>query len=130
MRLAGGRVTDEQLRQEARERKQRSRERKKTRRPLSPPRDTGLPPPRPAEDSVTPPYVTESPEATAEQRKREYADAELSPQEKAAKASARALAEFTVACRTWLPRMTVADQQRTLEVAEETISQAAQAEAA
>ena len=41
------------------------------------------------------------------------ADDELSAEEKAAKASARGLAEFTVACRTWLPQVTVeADQQK------------------
>jgi hypothetical protein len=104
MRLAGGRTTDEQLRQEARERQRKSRANKKK-----------VPPPTPRKPesiSVTEPHVTESTEAGAERR------------------SARALAEFIVACRTWLPKITAeADRHKArLLVAE--LTSAPKAEAA
>jgi hypothetical protein len=112
MKLAGGRITDEQLRQEARDRQRKSRAKKK------PTPSPSLPKPEPTPDtkpthSVTSPHVTES----LEQRKAEMAALDASAGERAAKeratkASARALAEFAVACRTWLPRITVqADRQ-------------------
>jgi hypothetical protein len=101
MRLAGGRTTDAQLRQDARERQRKSRSNKKK-----------LPPPTPRKPepiSVTEPHVTESPEINV--------------------ASARALAEFTVACRTWLPKITAeADRHKArLLVAELTSAQKAEA---
>ena len=71
MRVAGGRITDEQLRGEARKRKRKSRAKKKSE-----------PAAIPAPDSVT---VTES--------QPDYSSAE-------------ALVEFTVACQTWLPKLT------------------------
>ena len=57
MRLAGGRTTDEELRKDARERKQRSRAKKKLR-----PKSPSLPKPEPARPplSVTDPHVTET----------------------------------------------------------------------
>jgi hypothetical protein len=57
--------------------------------------------------------VTESPQISLEQRRAENGEPDLSAEERAAKASASALAEFTVACRAWLPKVTVeADRQR------------------
>jgi hypothetical protein len=113
LRLAGGRTTDEELRKEARDRKRKSRANKKK---LPPP--TKEPEPEPV--SVTEPHVTESPEVSIEQRRAEHADPDLSAEgraereyadwlnaaDEAHKASDRALAEFTIACRTWLPKMT------------------------
>jgi hypothetical protein len=56
--------------------------------------------------------VTESPEISLEQRRAENAELDLSAEERAAQASASALAEFSVACRAWLPKVTVeADRQ-------------------
>jgi hypothetical protein len=56
--------------------------------------------------------VTESPQISLEQRRAENGEPDLSAEERAAKASASALAEFTVACRAWLPKVTVeADRQ-------------------
>jgi hypothetical protein len=56
--------------------------------------------------------VTESPETSLEQRRAENAELDLSAEERAAQASASALAEFSVACRAWLPKVTVeADRQ-------------------
>jgi ParB-like chromosome segregation protein Spo0J len=64
-------------------------------------------PPKPADRRVT-----ESPQISLEQRRAENAEPDLSAEERAAKASASALAEFTVACRAWLPKVTVeADRQ-------------------
>jgi hypothetical protein len=74
MRLAGGRVTDQELRDQARDRKRRSRAKKKTPTPIS----------------VTKPHVTESPE----QHKTKSTG------------SAHYLAEFTAACRAYLPKIT------------------------
>lgn len=52
--------------------------------------------------------VTEPPQ----QRRAENAELDLSAEERGAKASASALAGFTVACRAWLPKVTVeADRQ-------------------
>jgi hypothetical protein len=90
LRLAGGRTTDEELKKDARERQQRSREKKKV-----------LPGPKPAlktPDSVTKPDVTES------KKRPEKVPAWID----AAQQSSRALAEFTYACKSYLPRITVA----------------------
>jgi hypothetical protein len=106
LRLAGGRTTDEQIRQETKERVRKHREKKK------------LPKP----DSVTSPPVTEKPAevktvgndvdpaASAEQRK---AEAGMSPAERAAKESARNLAEFIVAARMYLPKITAQADRET-----------------
>jgi hypothetical protein len=112
MRLAGGRTTDEQLRQDARDRQRKSRA-KKTKLPPPVKPIKVEPKPEPKSISVTKPHVTESPEISVEQRRAENAELDLSAEQRAAKASDRALAEFTVACRTWLPKITVeADRQK------------------
>jgi hypothetical protein len=98
MRLAGGRVTDAELREDARERQQKSRAKRKL--PPSPPL---LPEPEPASDAKSPHSVTE-PHVTEKSDEMNY-DAE------AAIASARALREFTVACKAWLPMMIDIDQE-------------------
>jgi hypothetical protein len=114
LRLAGGRTTDEELRKDARERVRKHRAKKK------------LPTPKPV--SVTDPDVTESPkqiptpnrmtqspEISAEQRRRENADLDLSAQER--EASAHHLAEFTKACWAHLPNLVGADRYRARELA-------------
>ena len=112
LRLAGGRTTDEELRQDARDRKRKSRASKK---PLLP-----EPKPEPLKLSVTTPHVTEdggpprssvtqSAEISIEQRRAENADLDLSAEEKAAKWSATNLWEFKCACKTYLPRLNEAD---------------------
>jgi hypothetical protein len=109
LRLAGGRTTDAELKQNARLRKQKSRKML----PKSPPT------PAPEKVSVTDPPVTESLEASAEQRKAVYAELETTQHgtDKAAKRSAHYLAEFIVACRAYLPKITIeADRQKALSV--------------
>jgi hypothetical protein len=108
MRLAGGRTTDEELKKDTRERVKKHRTKK-------------LPKPEPLELSVTLPDVTEI-EASAERRKAENAD--LNPN---AEASARYLAEFTYACRTYLPKMAEADRQKARQLVEELTSDKAEA---
>ena len=100
LRLAGGRTTDEELKKEARERKQKSRANKKK---LAKPRPGEPEGPGPKPISVTTPYVTESPEISAEQRKRENANLGMT----AAERSKRNLEWFAVACREYLPNITV-----------------------
>jgi hypothetical protein len=79
---------------------------------------------------VTPPYVTESPEASAEKRKAENADLNLTSKE-AAEASAHYLAEFTVACRLYLPKITIEiDRQKARLLVSELTSNKSKAEAA
>jgi hypothetical protein len=102
MRLAGGRTTDEQLRQEARDRQRKSRTNKKTL-PSTKPTEAE---PEPKPVSVTDPRVTESPEISAEERKAQMAALDLADDLRAAKASARYLAEFKIACCTYLPKIT------------------------
>jgi hypothetical protein len=97
MRIAGGRTTDEELKKDARERQQKSRASKKK-----------LPPPTPKKPeskpiSVTEPRVTESPEISAEQRRREHANLAVT----AAERSKQNLEWFAVACREYLPNITV-----------------------
>jgi hypothetical protein len=109
MRIAGGRTTDEQIRNDTRDRVAKHRESKKK---LPKPAPAPKADPKPEPDSVT---VTESAEASAEQRKAAYAD--LSNKEKKeaefADESAHYLAEFTVACRMYLPKITAeADQKK------------------
>ncbi len=65
-------------------------------------------------------YVTDNPEASAENGKSENADLDLTAEEKAAKQSAHYLAEFTFACRAYLPKITVeADRQKALVLVSE-----------
>jgi hypothetical protein len=106
LRLAGGRVTDEQLRQEARDRQRKSRTNKKVPLPTK-----AEPEPKPI--SVTDPHVTESAEIGAEERRAQMAALDVADDQRATKASAHALAEFIVACRNWLPKITTeADRQK------------------
>jgi hypothetical protein len=91
MAVAGGRTTVQELRDQATNRKRKSRAKKK--------------PPQ----SVTDPPVTESPEVSIEQHQAEMAALDMTEEEK----SARALAEFTVACRHWLPKITDEAQRQT-----------------
>jgi hypothetical protein len=112
MRLAGGRTTDEELKKDARERQRKSRASKRKLPRLAPAPKK----PEPEPVSVTDPLVTESAEASAEKRKAINTDLDLTAEENAAKASAHNLAEFTVACRLYLPRMIWADQQKALLV--------------
>jgi hypothetical protein len=111
LRLAGGRTTDEELRKETRDRVKKHRTSKNLPKPAPTPKAGRGPEPV----SVT---VTETPEASAEKRKAEYAglsDEEkktaeyadwLDAQQKAHEVSAHALAEFIVACRMYLPKIT------------------------
>jgi hypothetical protein len=110
LRLAGGRVSDEQLREEARNRQKKSRENKK--KTLPPPERPTKAEPKPAPKpvSVTDPHVTESPEISAEERKAQMAALDATDDQRAAKMSAHYLAEFKNACRAYLPKMTAFDQ--------------------
>ena len=103
MRLAGGRVTDDELKQDARERQQKSRAKKKLPKPAPAP---ALRKREPHKDSVT---VTEIPASAREERKTDSADA----------LSARALGEFCYACQSYFPKMTESDRQKALKVATE-----------
>lgn len=96
MRIAGGRTTDEEIRKATRERVEKHRKKKKLPGPSKP---------QPQKLSVTKPNVTET--ASIDERK----DANLSAGKRASR-SARGLAEFTVACRMWLPQITVEDDRR------------------
>jgi hypothetical protein len=127
MRIAGGRTTDEEIRKAGRDRvkKHRANQKKKL------PGPTPTLKPEPQKLSVTGPGVTETAEASADRRKAQYADDELSAEERAARASARSLAEFTVACRAWLPQITVeADRQKARLLVSELTSSKPKAEAA
>jgi hypothetical protein len=135
LRLAGGRTTDEELRQDARERKQKSRAKKKL-----PPKAPSLPKPEPDTEpplSVTDPPVTEtkritqSPEISAEERRTQNAalDAEPEPDfDRSAEAKKKqrsriALNEFTSACKNYLTRITEeADRQEALRIVTEMLA--------
>jgi hypothetical protein len=114
LRLAGGRVTDEELKEDARQRKQKSRDRKK-KLPLPEPK-------KPEPISVTDPDVTETAKAGAELPKAEKHEAKT-----AAMLSSVALAEFTFACRTYLPRMTPADRHKALQLVTDLVNPKAEA---
>ena len=124
LRLAGGRVTDEELRQEARERQRKSRSKRK------------LPEPQPqsvTDQPVTDPKrITQSPEISEEQRRAENAhldEDEATPHDQAASSaheaapgSAHYLAEFRAACRDLLPKITDhADQMKALTFVQDTL---------
>ena len=126
LRLAGGRVTDEELREEARDRKRKSRAKKKL--PAPPP---SLPKPEPtgkADSFRDIPHVTESPEISSEDRQRENArldtrwDIFKAEDEKG---SADYLAEFKDACRHILWKITDrADQMSALAFVQSTFKRA------
>ena len=62
---------------------------------------------------MTDPHVTESAEIGAEERRAQMAALDVADDQRATKASAHALAEFIVACRNWLPKITTeADRQK------------------
>jgi hypothetical protein len=84
MKLAGGRITDEQLREDARERQRKSRAKGKKSNQIS----------------VT---VTETPENSIEQRRAEMAALDMTDEDR----SARALDSFKTLCHQWLPQITV-----------------------
>lgn len=98
MRIAGGRTTDAEIREATRKRVKKHRATKK---PL--PGPTPTPRPAPPPDSVTSTHVTESPEISIEQRRRENANLGMT----AADRSRQNLDWFAVACREYLPKITV-----------------------
>jgi hypothetical protein len=121
LRLAGGRTTDEEIRKATRDRVKKHRASKKLPRPA----------PAPEPISVTSTPVTESAEISIDERKARHADLGLSAEQRAAKASAHYLAEFTVACRSYLPKITVdADRQKARLLVSELTSSKPKAEAA
>ena len=119
LRLAGGRVTDEELRQEARERQRKSRAKRK------------LPKSEPQSESVTvtdrPTRIAQSPKISAQERRAQNAalDTESEPtpvpefdRSTGVRESQRSqipLNEFKFACKNWLPKITEeADRQEAL----------------
>jgi hypothetical protein len=111
LRVAGGRTTDEEIRKATRERVKKRRASKKHRASKKLPRPT--PAPKPSKLSVTSGGVTETAEESAAKRKAINEDLSLTPEEMAAKVSALNLAEFVIACRTYLPKITIeADRQK------------------
>jgi hypothetical protein len=118
MRIAGGRTTDDEIRKTTRERVKKHRA-KQLPKAQPVPRPRQEPEPEPFKLSVT---VTESPEDSAGRRKAEGKDT---------KASAHCLAEFTVACRTYLPKITVeADRHKARLLVAELTTNKSNAEAA
>jgi hypothetical protein len=127
MRIAGGRVTEEELRRDATDRQRKSRANKKKLPKPAP--ALKKPEPEPKPDSVT---VTESASAeiSIDERKAQHAALDQSAEEGAEKpqdeyadwldagpsasSSARCLAEFTVACRTYLPKMVGHDREKAI----------------
>jgi hypothetical protein len=130
LRLAGGRVTHEELREEARERKRKSRAKK------LPPRSPLLPKPEltgKADNFRDIPHVTESSEISIEQRRAENARLDDGAKGSAdynfdyhfkaddAKGSADYLAEFKDACRHILWKISDrTDQMRALAFVQDT----------
>jgi len=127
LRLAGGRVTDEELRQEARERQRKSRAKRK------------LPKSEPQSESVTvtdrPTRIAQSPEISAQERRAQNAalDTESEPtpvpefdRSTGVKESQRSqipLNEFKFACKNWLPKITEeADRQEALRFVTEMLA--------
>jgi hypothetical protein len=98
MRIAGGRATDEELKKDARDRVRKHREKKKRAKSKELPKPTAVPEAKP--NSVT---VTESPEVSIEQRRRENANLGMTVAER----SKQNLDWFAVACREYLPNITV-----------------------
>jgi hypothetical protein len=100
MRIAGGRTTDEEIREATRKRVKEHRAKKKLPGPTTIPKPN---PPEPSKLSVTSPDVTETPEVSAERRKAQNANLGMT----AAQRSKQNLAWFAVACREYLPNITV-----------------------
>jgi hypothetical protein len=123
MRLAGGRTTDEEIRKATRDRVKKHRASKKKLPQPAPKKKPEPEEPEPEPISVTSTPVTETAEASA------YADF-LNATEKAAKESAHALAEFTFACRQWLPKMVEADRHKARALVHKLTSSKPKAEAA
>jgi hypothetical protein len=113
LRLAGGRTTDEELRKDQRERVRKHRAKKKI--PAQPKSIT-----KPEPISVTDPHVTESPkritqspEISVDQRRTQNAALDTEPRPtppvselKRQVKSHLALADFKIACKTYLPLIT------------------------
>ena len=127
LRLAGGRVTDEELRQEARERQRKSRAKRK------------LPKPEPQSESVTvtdpPTRIAQSPEISTQERRAQNAalDTESEPTRvpefdrstgvRESQRSQIPLNEFKFACKNWLPKITEeADRQEALRFVTEMLA--------
>jgi hypothetical protein len=127
LRLAGGRVTDEELRQEARERQRKSRAKRK------------LPKPEPQSESVTvtdpPTRIAQSPEISAQERRAQNAALDTEPEPtpvpefdrstgvKESQRSQIPLNEFKFACKNWLPKITEeADRQEALRFVTEMLA--------
>jgi len=120
MRIAGGRATDEEIRKETRDRVKKHRASKKLPKPAPAPKAEPMP------ISVTSTPVTESAEISIDGRR----GLGLRAEQRAAKASAHALAEFTVACRWWLPKMKEDDQRKARLLVSELTSRKPKTEAA
>jgi hypothetical protein len=112
LRVAGGRTTDEELRKDARERKQKSRAKKKPE-PIS----VTCPP---VTESKPTPRITASPEISADERRAQNAALDTKPDPtpppdhpstgaKRAELSRKALNEFKYACKNYLPQLTDED---------------------
>lgn len=118
IKLAGSRITEDELKKGARERAQRSRAgKKKSVTSRIPPAQ--LPPPQPKPPELPAPPITEnlptdknSAEATPEKRRAENANLSPSPEERAARLSTHNLSGFQVACRTYLPNLIEADLKK------------------
>jgi hypothetical protein len=122
MRFAGGRVTDAELREDARERVRKHREKKKRAKSKELPKPTAVPEAKP--NSVT---VTESAEISIEQRRRENANLGMTVAER----SKQNLDWFAVACREYLPNITVeVHRQEARRLVAELTSAKSKAEAA
>jgi hypothetical protein len=109
IRLVGGRTTEEQIRKDTRERVKKHRAKK-------------LPKPTPAPKGPEPISVTSTPVTESPKRKPAEQKTFDSPEEARKQASAHALREFTLACKNWIPRMTVeTDRQRAWEICNDLI---------
>jgi hypothetical protein len=107
MAIADGRTTEEKNKEKSRDRQRKSRAQRKLNKPAWSNSSRALPPPSPAapstDDSVTEPRVTESPEISIEQRRRDNASLGMT----AAERSKENLEWVAVACREYLPSITV-----------------------
>jgi hypothetical protein len=145
IKLAGGRITEADLKKGARERAQRSRAKKKSVTSRTPPAQLPPPePPQPEPPKIEPPKVSVTPpvtgnlqptdkdgaEATVEERKTGNAVNLETAEEKAARLSAHNLAEFTVACRLYLPKMTTIDRSKAYRLVARMVSNPSETEAA
>jgi hypothetical protein len=104
MALAGGRKTEEGLREEARLRKEKERERKAKEKKEREQAEKAKPIPKP--ESVT---------VTDEKTKPKPNDTPVT--------KASALDEFRFAARNWIPRMSATDKQRALKLVTDLVNQ-------